>query len=140
MWFSIPFFRYDPKVNTYSTCLSHRLILLTNWLIDYQTKLINEWRNECLFNASLICHKECGNKREKSIFSWSPDCKVSTKDHIWLISFYYHWKRGEWLPSGLWQVCSWWATKKKCIGNKHVIVIFEDMLFHEPVEASFLWP
>ena len=28
--------------------------------------------------------------------------------------------------------------RKKCLGNKHVIVMFEDMLFHEPVEASFL--
>ena len=24
--------------------------------------------NECLFNAPLICHKECGNKREKKYF------------------------------------------------------------------------
>ena len=23
--------------------------------------------------------------------------------------------------------------RKKCLGNKHVIVMFEDMLFHEPV-------
>ena len=30
--------------------------------------------------------------------------------------------------------------KKKCLGNKHVFVMFEDMLFHEPVEDSFLWP
>ena len=28
--------------------------------------------------------------------------------------------------------------EKKCLGNKHVIVMFEDMLFHEPVEDSFL--
>ena len=30
------------------------------------------------------------------------------------------------------------SEEKKCLGNKHVIVMFEDMLFHEPVEASFL--
>ena len=24
--------------------------------------------NECLFNASLICHKECGNKKGKKYF------------------------------------------------------------------------
>ena len=28
--------------------------------------------------------------------------------------------------------------EKKCLGNKHVIVMFEDMLFQEPVEANFL--
>ena len=28
--------------------------------------------------------------------------------------------------------------RKKCLGNKHLIVMFEDMLFREPVETSFL--
>ena len=49
MWFSISYFRSDPKENTHSTYLPHDH-LLTNWLIDwltdYQTKLINEWLNE----------------------------------------------------------------------------------------------
>ena len=31
MWFLIPYFKLDPKVNTYGTCLPHRLI---DWLTD----------------------------------------------------------------------------------------------------------
>ena len=96
--------------------------------------------NECLFNASLICHKECRNKREKSIFSWSPDCKVSTKDHIWLSSLAITGKRENDFNQGTDRYAADEQRRKKCLGNKHVIVMFEDMLFLEPIEASFLWP
>ena len=33
---------------------------------------MNDGMNECLFNASLICHKECGSKREKKYFFMIP--------------------------------------------------------------------
>ena len=47
MWFSIPYFRPDPKVDTYiPSAHASQKDSLTYWLIDYQTKLINEWLNE----------------------------------------------------------------------------------------------
>ena len=48
MWFSISYFRFDPKDNPYSTCLLQTYDRLT----DYQTKLKNEWPNEL---TSLQC-------------------------------------------------------------------------------------
>ena len=99
VWFLIPYFRSDPKVNTYSKYLLQRLIdLLTDWLPDQINKWMIEWMNACLFNALLIFTEKM--KEKKSIFLRSPDFNVPTKDHIWWSSFYYRWRASIWLPSG----------------------------------------
>ena len=101
---------------------------------------MNDGMNEFLFNALLICHKECGNKREKKYFFMIPRLQNLHQGSHMIKFLLLSLEKGEWFQSGHWQVCSWSVTKKKCLGNKHVIVMFDDMLFHEPVEASFLWP
>ena len=53
VWFLIPYFRSDPKVNTYSKYLTDT-DLLTNWPTDYQIKLINEWSNGWMHVSSML--------------------------------------------------------------------------------------